>query len=367
MRVERPTLLKLDVTVSYPAFELRVKRKLSLDGVTGIFGASGSGKTTLLRVIAGLERAATGQVEFGGDAWLDDEQRLFRPAYERPVGYVFQDARLFRHLDVAGNLRFATTRAPDSSIGYDEIVSTFDLQDLLNREVGSLSGGERQRVAIARTLLAHPRLLLLDEPLAALDIARKSDILPYLEALPRRFNIPMIYVSHAVDEVARLADQVMVLKGGDVDGVERPVDLLERLDLSSLPEFEAATILEVKVIEQDPELHLTRLEYRGQTIVVPELGDREEGAAVRLYIRAGDVAVATQKPSGISFRNVLAGRIASIEPDASGPLATVSIDIGGTKLRASLTRHAVDELGLNRDLPVYALVKTASFDRAGRL
>ena len=364
MRVESATLLSLNVRAAYPGFELRVNQKLSLHGVTGVLGPSGSGKSTLLRIIAGLEESATGSVSFAGETWLDSEKRQFVPTHRRPVGYVFQNSRLFRHLDVEGNLRYAANRAINSSLEFDEIATNFELEGLMQRRTDTLSGGEQQRVAIARSLLAHPRLLLLDEPLASLDVGRKGEILPFLEALPGRFDIPIVYVSHAIEEVARLADQVLVLDEGRVSGFGAVTDVLNQIDVhASTSGFEAATVLETQVVEQVRDLHLTRLEYEGQTLVVPELSDRNTGDTVRVYVRAGDVALATHRPDGISFRNILSGVITAIDADAAGAFATVSIDIRKASLRANLTRHAIEELGLKVGLPVYALLKTASFAR----
>jgi molybdate transport system ATP-binding protein len=265
---------------------------------------------------------------------------------------------------VEGNLRFAAKRSSNGkSITCDEVVSAFDLQSLLRRDTDALSGGERQRVAIARTILTRPRLLLLDEPLAALDAGRKGEIVPYLETLMSRFAIPTIYVSHAVDEVARLADRVIVLDEGRIRASGATRQILNQLELQSPASlFDAVTILDTTVVEHLPELDLTRLDLRGQTIVVPVRKNLTPGDNVRLYIRAGDVAIATQKPEGISFRNILSGYISGIDEGADSAFATVSIDIAGESLRAELTRHAIRDLGLANGVPVFALLKTASFD-----
>lgn len=238
------------------------------------------------------------------------------------------------------------------------------LGTLLHREVDALSGGERQRVAISRTLLTQPRLLLLDEPLAALDVGRKSEILPYIEELPRRFRIPAIYVSHAVNEMARLADTVVVLEGGRVSAVGSAAGILSRedLQLSALP-FEAVTILNVTVIEHLPELHLTRVEHHGQRITVPWMHGVASGDTAKLSVRSGDVVLATHEPRGLSVRNVLAGKLIEVAPVADSAFASVSVDISGSMLKAQLTHHAVAELGLQPGMPVFALIKTASFDR----
>ena len=366
MRDDQEQLLSISARVSYPGFSLDVDQELRLDGVTGLFGPSGGGKSTLLRIIAGLERNADGKVTFAGESWQDSARGVFVPAHRRPVGYVFQDARLFPHLTVAGNLQFALERIRDSRIAirYEEVVATMNLQALLNRDVDALSGGERQRVAIARTLLTQPRLLLLDEPLAALDVGRKSEILPYIEALPRRFGIPAIYVSHAANEMARLADTVIVLDDGGIRAAGSAARILSRedLQLSALP-FEAVTILQVRVVEHLPDLHLTRVEHHGQRITVPEMHGVAKGDVARLLVRAGDVVLATCEPQGLSVRNVLGGTLQEVVPLADSAFATVTVDVNGSPLKVQLTHHAVSELELAPGMRVFALIKTASFDR----
>lgn len=357
--------LSLKARVSFPGFTLDVDQDLTVDRIVGLFGASGSGKSTLLRVIAGFENSARGRVEFEGECWQDTGSRHFLPAWRRPVGFVFQDTRLFGHLDVAGNLRYAVSRSKSgsASIRHEDILVAFDLRELLSRRVDALSGGERQRVAIARTLLTQPRILLLDEPLAALDIGRKSEILPYLESLPDRFGIPVIYVSHAIDEVARLCDRVVALHQGRIVATGNTADVLNHLEVR-LPQspLGQVTVIDVTVAEQLPELQLTRLDHGGQTFVVPTLTHLPLGARLRLSIRASDVAIATEAPRGISVRNVLRGTLAAVELHADSAFATLQVDIGNTLLKSELTRHAVGELGLRAGMPVFALVKTASFD-----
>jgi molybdate transport system ATP-binding protein len=356
--------LSIKARISYPGFALEVVQNLVLDRIVGLFGASGSGKSTLLRMIAGLEKEAHGRIQFEGDCWQDSDRRHFLPAWRRPVGFVFQDTRLFGHLDVAGNLRYAARRSSSgATIRLEDIMSAFDLQALMSRRVDALSGGERQRVAIARTLLTQPRILLLDEPLAALDAGRKSEILPYLESLPDRFRIPVIYVSHAIDEVARLCDRVIVLQQGQVIGTGNTTDVLNHLGVQTQQSpLGQVTVIDVTVVEQLAELQLTRLDHFGQFFIVPTLTHLPMGARVRLSIRASDVAIATEAPQGLSVRNILRGTLAAIELHSNSAFATLSIDIGNTLLKAELTRHAVAELRLREGMPVFALVKTASFD-----
>lgn len=349
--------------MTYPGFSLDVDREIDLSGVTGLFGPSGGGKSTLLRIIAGLERGAKGQVVYGGEEWQNGSS--FLPAYRRPVGFVFQDARLFPHLSVKENLEYARQRnLAEGGIRFDEVVSALGVEPLLHRHTDALSGGERQRVAIARTLLTNPRLLLLDEPLAALDVGRKREILPYIEALPKRFGIPAIYVSHAVSEMARLADDVVVLEDGRITALGSAASILNREDMqsSALP-FEAVSILEVRVVEHLEVLHLTRVDCHGQYITVPIMKSIQQGETARLSVRAGDVVIATEEPRGLSVRNMLPGKVVAVSPQADSAFSMVSVAIAGATIKAQLTHHAVRELALAPGLQVFALIKTASFDR----
>jgi len=357
------TNLVCDVDIAFSDFTLDVDCALPLDGVTALFGASGSGKSTVLRILSGLEKRARGVVRFGGEVWQDGNGRRV-PPHRRGTGYVFQDARLFAHLSVAGNLRYSARRAGDGcAIQFDDVVESLDLGPLLNRRSGELSGGERQRVALGRALLARPRLMLMDEPLASLDEKRKADILPYIERLPGVFRVPTIYVTHNIAEVTRLADRILVLSDGRVAADGPVADVLARLDLS--PEtgrFEAGAVLTARVIGHDDAYQLTMLDHAGQQIEAPR-ADLAIGAQVRLRLRARDVMLATQRPSGISARNVLRGTISEIVEEADTAYAETLVDIGAASLRARITRKTVAELGLAPGAPVYAIIKAISFDR----
>lgn len=354
--------LRLRAQVDFPGFRLDVDEVLELGGVTGLFGPSGSGKSTLLRVIAGLEAGVNGNVSFNDEVWQDEA--VFLPAFARPVGYVFQDARLFSHLSVEGNLLFAANRSAAGGITPAEAVKAMRLQPLLHRTVDTLSGGERQRVAIARTLLTNPQLLLLDEPLAALDTERKREILPYIDGLPDRFGIPAIYVSHSVDEIARLADNVVLLDGGRIVASGRVEKILNRDEpQANQMGFEAVSVLQVTVLEHLPEHHLLRVDHNGQTLTVPAVDRVTTGESLRLSVHSGDVVLATEFPKGLSVRNVLNGTVIDVAEDPSGAFASVGVDVNGATIRAQLTRHAVHELELNAGSDVYVLLKTASFDR----
>jgi molybdate transport system ATP-binding protein len=279
---------------------------------------------------------------------------------------MFQEARLFPHLSGGGNLRFAARRARRQRqvVDFDEVVDALDLEPLLARRTADLSGGERQRVALGRTLLAQPRLLLLDEPLAALDASRKGEILPYLEALHPRFGIPTLYVSHSIDEVALLADRILVLAGGRVTAKGRTAEIFERLDLEPLADrFGAATVVAARVVRSDPGYHLTWFDLAGQALVVPNHERLDEGEEARLVIRARDVSLATRRPQGMSIQNVLAGRVCEVREEAGSAFAEVRVDLGPHRLLARITRLSLDELGLAVGSPVFALLKSVSLAR----
>jgi molybdate transport system ATP-binding protein len=358
--------LNLTISLAYPGFVLEVQEVLALSGVTALFGPSGSGKTSLLRVIAGLETGAKGNISFGREQWLNSDTKRFVPPHQRSVGYVFQDARLFGHHSVAGNLAFAAKRSRAPTTLQDEVVQALDLGPLLTRRTAGLSGGERQRVALGRALLTQPRLLLLDEPLAALDQRRKADILPYLHAITRRFALPTLYVSHAIDEVAQLADHMAVMDAGCIIAKGPTAQMMERLDLQPLTgRFEAGVLLQARVLAHDTHFQLTRLDLDGQTLTMPMLEHLAPGDEVRVRIRARDVALATQRPEGLSIRNMLSGVVADVSEDPSTAFAEVLVDTGGARLRARITREACSDLALKPGAPVFALVKSVSFDRRG--
>jgi molybdate transport system ATP-binding protein len=359
------TELTLDARIAYRDFDLDVTHGFGTDGITALFGPSRCGKSTLLRIISGLETRAEGRITFGEETWLDSASRVFVPPHRRGVGYVFQDARLFPHLSVEGNLRYAARRSVrfENRVDLDDVVAALDLQALLSRRTGALSGGERQRAAIGRTLLTRPRLLLMDEPLAALDVQRKMEILPYIERLPATFGVPVIYVTHAIDEVARLAERMVVLAAGRKIADGPIAEVLERLDLPPVTgRFEAGVVLTARIVGHDARFRLTRLDHRGQSIDMPMV-DLPVGSELRLRVRARDVALATVRPTNISVRNILAGAISRIEEEPGTAFAETLVDIGGAKLRARITRAAVAELSLAPGTPVFALVKSITFDR----
>ncbi len=361
--------LRLDVSLGLGALDLAASLDAPLGGVTALFGPSGSGKTTLLRIIAGLERRARGTVRIGDELWQDSGTNLFVPPHARRVGVVFQDARLFLHLSVEGNLRYGYRRTPaaERALTPDEVIEVLDLQPLLGRRPANLSGGERQRVAIGRALLASPRLLLMDEPLASLDEARKQQILPYIERLVERFHLPVIYVSHAIDEVLRLAGEVAFMAEGRVVAHGPLGAVTQRLDLREyVGRLDAGAVIAARVLDHDEANGITRLGFSGGMLLGPRI-DLPEGAPVNVLIRSRDVALSLEPPRRSSFLNILEGHVVAIGHD-EGPQAHVMVNVG-VPLWARIMKRSVRELGLAEGTPVYALIKAVAVDRRsiGRL
>ncbi len=355
--------LDMKFRLDHGGFDLDIDQSLNLSGAMAVFGPSGAGKSSLLRAIAGLE-PATGRIAFDGSVWQNHETGQYLRAHRRPIGMVFQDARLFPHLTVAGNLNYAIRRAQSQSLR-DDVVDALDLQPLLDRRAQALSGGERQRVALGRTLLTQPRLLLLDEPLSSLDTDRKTDILPYLDVTLRSFGIPALYVTHSVEEVTQLCQQTLVMGGGRVHAVGPTAEILERLDLEPLTgRFEAGVLVNATVVGQDTRYHLTQIDVDGHRMTVPSTAPMQTGQDVRLRIRARDVSLALSMPSGLSIQNAIPGTVTEIVTDADSAFAEVVIDLGHAHLRSRVTRKSVDQMKLQNGLPVFALIKSASFDHS---
>lgn len=355
--------LSVDIRLTYPDFSLELAQGFPGDGITALFGPSGCGKSTLLRVLAGFERRARGRVAFGSDIWQDG--RAFVAPHRRGVGFVFQDARLFPHLTARGNLDYAHSRAAGvpARYSFDDVVRVLDLAPLFTRRASQLSGGERQRVAIGRTLLARPRLLLMDEPLAALDTRRKAEILPYIARLPQAFDLPIIYVTHALAEVTQISDRIVALDAGRVVATGGVAETLERLDLAGVQgRFEAGAVLTGHVAAQDAGLHMSRIDLGGPVLEVPEIG-LAVGDRVRLRVRARDVSLALMQLDGLSIRNQLPACVLAIKPETDTAYAEVLLDLGPQHLRARITRAAVQALGLAEGQEVIALIKSVAFDR----
>jgi molybdate transport system ATP-binding protein len=344
--------------LDWPGFSLDVDLDLAARGVTAIFGPSGSGKTTLLRCIAGLERPPGGRLWMGDEAWQDGTRWV--PTHRRPIGYVFQEASLFPHLSVAGNLRYGLRRSADAqNVNLDTAIELLGLGPLLDRQTARLSGGERQRVAIARALATGPRLLLMDEPLAALDLGRKQEILPYLERLHDELEIPILYVSHSPDEVARLADHLVALAGGRVLASGPLTDMLARLDLPIRLGEDVGTILEGVIAEVDEPWHLARVDFPGGALWTRDHG-HPTGHRVRVRVLARDVSLARRAPERTSIQNVLEGRIDEVVDDEHPSSALVRLRVGRSLLLARLTKRAVCELEVAPGQEVWVQVKSVA-------
>jgi molybdate transport system ATP-binding protein len=342
------------------AFTLEVDLRLPARGITMIYGASGAGKTSLLRGVAGLERADHGYVRIGGAVWQDDANKVFVPVWQRLLGYVFQEASLFEHLDVRGNLEYGLRRTAHADRHkLDRAIDLLGIGALLGRRHDQLSGGERQRVAIARALATEPSLLLLDEPLAALDLPRRQEILPWLEKLRDEAHLPMLYVTHAADEVARLADHLIVLGGGRAVSAGPVAESLAAVDAPIMLGDDAGALLQATVVELDSRWNLARARFAGGELWLRDSG-LAVGRSLRLRILARDVSVACEEPARSSIQNRLRGRIETIAPDRHPSQTLLRIDCGGIALLARVTRKSADELGLAVGMPVWALVKSVA-------
>ncbi|HTR88439.1 MAG TPA: molybdenum ABC transporter ATP-binding protein [Reyranella sp.] len=348
--------LEVDIESTRGSFHLSA-RFTALPGVTALFGRSGSGKTTLVDIMGGLVKPHRGRIAVDGQVLLDTERRVFVPKHRRRVGYVFQDSRLFPHLSVRQNLLYGRWFRRGEGNATDDlaaIVELLGIGPLLHRQPESLSGGERQRVAIGRALLSRPRFLLMDEPLASLDEARRAEILPYIERL-RDFGLPILYVSHSVAEVARLATTVVILSEGKVTAVGPVVDILPLAEAS-----DGGSVLEATVARHDEAFQLTTLASPAGDLQVPRLL-AQVGAKVQAYIRSRDVMLALDAPREISALNVLAGTV--VEIASNGAQADVRLDCNGVPLLARITAKSVQRLALAAGKPVHAVIKSVSFER----
>ncbi len=335
-------------------------------GVTSLFGQSGAGKTSLTNMIAGLVTPEKGRIAVNGTVVFDADKGINLPVQKRRIGHVFQDARLFPHLSVKSNLtyaRWAGRRTGARDIG--EVVDLLGLQDLLDRRPATLSGGEKQRVAIGRALLSDPRLLIMDEPLANLDQARRNDILPYLDRLCVEAGLPILYVSHSIEEVARLSSTLVILSDGRTPAYGPVADMLARTDLGrATGRHEAGALIEGTVAQIDQEWGLTHVDIGGALLQIPDMVSKI-GDAVRLRIRARDVALAVSPPEGLSIRNAFSATIRSISEE-TGPYAEILCSIGRQTIRARITRASVSDLGLTPGKEVTVLIKSVAIDRRQR-
>jgi len=358
--------VSLDVAIGHRLGAFALDVVFQSDGhLLALFGPSGSGKTTVVNIIAGLIRPVRGRIAVAGEVLVDTDRRVFVPPHHRRIGYVFQEARLFQHLTVRQNLLYGRwfSRGTDDGTTLEQAVDVLGIAPLLDRRTARLSGGERQRVALGRAWLARPRLLLFDEPLSSLDAARKNEILPYIERLRDESRIPIVYGSHSIAEVARLATDVVLLSEGRVAAVGPVETVLTRLDLLPISgQANASAVLETKVIGHDDTFSLTTLHSVAGTLRLPRL-DLPVGAALRVRIRARDVLLAVRPPDGLSARNVLAAVVTEV---ASGtdPVVEVRLDAGGAALLAEITREAVHDLEIMPGRRVFVVVKAIAFDRS---
>ena len=356
-------MIDVDVEQRFGAFELAVRFAVDAP-IVGLFGASGAGKTSVVDAIAGIAKPARGAIVINGTRLFDSTQRIDVPPERRRIGYVFQDALLFPHLDVQSNLLYGQRLCPaaDRFIESARIIALLGLHALLERRPATLSGGERQRVAIGRALLAQPRILLMDEPLAALDVPRKREILTYIERLRDELHIPIVYVSHSVEEITRIADTIVVVANGRCTSVGDAQTVANALDASSTDDhYDPVSVIDTRIVAQDMRYRLTTLAFDGGELVVPAV-DALPRDRVRARIRARDVSLAIGRPTGISILNVLPGVVTKIRV-TGGPAVDVSVAVGNATLTARITQRSFEELGIHDDMYVHALVKAVSLEQ----
>ncbi|VAX09511.1 Molybdenum ABC transporter ATP-binding protein ModC [hydrothermal vent metagenome] len=343
-------------------FRLDAEAVLPGLGVTALFGASGSGKTSLLRCIAGLEQACWGRLEVNGECWQDSDKGLFVPPHQRAIGYVFQEAVLFPHLQVRGNLEYGWRRTPsrERKGQLDHVCDILGIADLLERYPHQLSGGEKQRVALGRALLNSPRLLLMDEPMAALDRPRKAEIMPYLERLHAEADIPVLYVTHDMEELARIADHLALVENGRVLKQGPLVEMLVSLDLPIALDEDAGAVIATQVTGHDDEYHLTSLHFCGGNILVGRI-NRAVGESLNIRIHARDVSLVLQPPGESSILNVVEVVVTEIVEQGPGRIM-VRLDASGVPLLARITLKSQAKLGLKVGMQIYAQIKSVALN-----
>lgn len=356
--------LYLDVETAIGAHTLRVSEIIPLSGITAVFGKNGAGKTSLLRVIAGLDMPDRGTITFRGQRWFDSYSNHFLHPSLRPVSIVLQGGHLLPHKSVLQNLIFADQRARRvSGERFEEVMDILEIEPLSDRKPADLSGGERQRVALAQALLARPGLLLLDEPLSALDQSSRRTILNYLEQVSERYHLPMIFVSHNIAEVIQVAQKTLFLEGGQQTDFGPSIEVLNRRGFGNGESERNGIILSGSAGRRDPTYQLLEVKLGGDTLFVADAKEVSEGDPVKLILRASDIALALSRPEGLSIRNVLTGTVKSIEGDQDSPMVRVTVSIEGADLPVRITRAASDELDLREGIPVFALIKTAQLAR----
>ncbi|MGN6514560.1 MAG: molybdenum ABC transporter ATP-binding protein [Rhizomicrobium sp.] len=352
--------ISVSIEHEFAGFHLAASFAAAEPGITALFGPSGSGKTTIVNAIAGLLRPAHGNIVIGGETVLDSRAGIFVPPRLRRVGYVFQDARLFPHMSVQNNLRFGWRRAqvPASEAAFDHIVSLLGLDNLLARSPLKLSGGEKSRVALGRALLSSPRILLLDEPLSALDAARKAEILPYLERLRDEAKVPMLYVSHSLEEVAQLADNVIAVKDGATVAQGPVFEMLADLETGAF-----GAVVDTRVEQHRAADGLSVLAFDGGRLIVPRL-NRDIGQRLRVRVRAEDVMLAAEEPRTISANNVISCNVTEVR--ISGDQADVQLLCGKARFVSRITRASAARLNLKAGMPIFAIMKSVIVDPQAR-
>ena len=360
-------MIHLQVKLNRAAFQMDLNVQLPGQGISAIFGVSGSGKTSLLRVVAGLEANQEGRIQVGQQIWQDTQQKICLPTWQRPLGYVFQESSLLPHLDVQQNLNFGLKRAMKSSgsthfnaaQSLQASIELLGIEALLQRMPDQLSGGERQRVAIARAIAMQPQLLLMDEPLASLDAARRQEIFPWLARLRDELKMPMLYVTHSAEELTRLADHLVVLDKGKVKAQGPVSAVLTQVVTPVVVGEDAGALMTGHIGAVDVQWHLSRVDFEGGCVWMRDAG-LPVGKAIRIRILARDVSLATSEPQNTSIQNQVQGRIQSITPDVHPSQVMVVLKCGAEEVLARVTKRAVEELGLQVGMPVWAQVKSVA-------
>jgi len=360
-------MIHLQINIARSAFELKLELQLPAQGITVIFGPSGSGKTTLLRAVAGLEKNPQGLIQIGENIWQDTKQGIYIPTWQRPLGYVFQESSLLPHLSVAENLNFGLKRVLKSANSaptaankaLQASIELLGIGGLLQRMPDELSGGERQRVAIARAIAMQPQLLLMDEPLASLDAARRQEIFPWLARLRDELKMPMLYVTHSAEEVTRLADHLLVLDRGQVKAQGPVNQVLTQVVNPVVVGEDAGALIAGRIGAVDAQWHLSRVDFDGGCIWMRDAG-LPVGKAVRIRILARDVSLAISEPTNTSIQNQLRGSIQSITSDPHPSQVMVVLKCGAEEVLARVTKRAVNELALQVGMPVWAQVKSVA-------
>ena len=356
-------MLTLSLTHEFKEFQINVEFTADTGSITSLYGHSGSGKTSIINMIAGLKKPDSGFIKVGDDILLDTSDDIYIPPEKRRLGYIFQDSRLFPHLNISGNLLYGIKKNLNNSsqITFDSIVDILKIEPLLERKPANLSGGEKQRVAIGRALLTQPRLLLMDEPLASIDAQLRGEILTFIEELRNKLGLTIIYVSHSIDEVIRLADKMVLISDGTKKAEGNVEEIMSRLDLHPLTgRFDAGAVLSTKVESYDEKYDLTELSFNAGTLRVTG-GNLPIGSKVRAHIRARDVSIMLDRPRNTSILNIFEGTIVDIS-DSEDPQIDIKIDIG-SPLIARVTRKSFDELGLRVGSTVFTMLKAVAIDR----